>query len=75
MLAEIILALYAIVILIYLFISFFIVYHMVRFSSESELNTVMLVFFVVVSAGLLFSNLLMFFSMDWNTILSKLLAF
>jgi len=73
MVSLIIFALYATVILIYLFISFFIVYHLVKYSVDSEFKTVMMVFFVVVSAGLLISNMALFFSIDWNLVFSNLL--
>lgn len=73
MLSLAILALYAIIILMYVITSFFIVYHLTKYSLGSEMKTVMLVFFVVVAAGLLFSNLLLFFSIDWNVLFHKLL--
>lgn len=72
MASLIILALYAIIILIYILISFFIVYHLVKYSTVSEFKIVMLVFFVVMSAGLLISNLALFFSIDWNFLISDL---
>lgn len=74
MASLIILGFYSLIILMYVLASFFVVYHLVKYSLNSELNTVMLIFFVVVSAGLLFSNLLLFFSIDWNTMLSKLIS-
>lgn len=74
MAALIILVLYAIVIIIYVLISLFIVYHLVRFSVESELKVVMLVAFVFVTAGLLLANLMLFFSIDWNSLVAKFLA-
>jgi hypothetical protein len=54
-------------------ISFFIVYHLTRYSVDSHFKLVMLVFFVVVSAGLFLSNIALFFSIDWNMLISKLL--
>lgn len=69
----IILALYLLIIIMYVLVSFFIVYHLSKYSINSELKLVMLVFFVVVSAGLLFSNLLLFFSIDWNGLIAKLM--
>ncbi len=73
MISIIILALYAIVVLIYILISLFIVYHLARFSADSELKYLMLVVFVLVAAGLLFANAMLFFSIDWNTIISNFL--
>ena len=73
MASLIILALYAIIILIYTLTSFFIVYHLVRFSVESEFKVVMLIAFVLVSAGLLLSNLMLFFSINWNSLIANFL--
>lgn len=68
MFAAIVLTLYFIFIIMYLLISFFIVYHLSTYSIGRELRTVMLSLFILISAGLLFSNLLLFFSIDWNTL-------
>ncbi|MFA4817826.1 MAG: hypothetical protein WC608_03865 [Parcubacteria group bacterium] len=73
MISIIVLALYAIVVLIYVLISLFIVYHLVRFSADSELKYLMLVVFVLVATGLLIANAMLFFSIDWNTIISNFL--
>jgi len=69
----IILALYAVIIITFAIISFFIVYHLTHYSVDSEFKVVMLVFFVVVSAGLFLSNLALFFSINWNSVVVKLL--
>lgn len=74
MISIIVLALYAIVVLIYVLISFFIVYHLVRFSADSELKYLMLVVFVLVAAGLLLANTMLFFSIDWNSLISNFLS-
>lgn len=74
MISLIIFALYAVLILIYILTSLFIVYHLVKYSVTSEMKIIMLVFFVVVSAGLLLSNLALFFSIDWNALVSSLAA-
>ncbi len=73
MINLIILVLYLIIIFVYLVISFFIVYHLANYSINSELRIVMLSFFVLVSAGLLLSNIALFFSMNWSDIISQLL--
>ena len=73
MISIIVLALYAIVVLIYVLISFFIVYHLVRFSADSELKYLMLVVFVLVAAGLLIANAMLFFSLNWNSLISNFL--
>jgi hypothetical protein len=73
MASIIILALYAIIILIYILISLFIVYHLVRFSLDSEINHIMLVVFILIAAGLLLANAMLFFSLDWNSLISNFL--
>lgn len=73
MISLIILALYAIVVLIYILVSLFIAYHLVRFSADSELKYLMLVVFVLVAAGLLFANIMLFFSLNWNSLISNFL--
>lgn len=73
MASLIILALYAIIILIFALISFFIVYHLTSYSVDSQLKIVMLVFFVIVSAGLFVSNVALFFSINWETVVTKLM--
>lgn len=74
MFATLILVLYAVVILIYLLISFFIVYHLANYSINPELRIVMLALFIIVSSGLFFSNLLLFFAIDWNGIIASLIT-
>ena len=69
-----ILALYAVVIVTFSIISFFIIYHLTHYTVDSEFKIVMLVFFVVVSSGLFLSNLALFFSTNWNEIITKLLS-
>jgi hypothetical protein len=73
MASLLILVLYLVIILIFSIISLFIVYHLVKYSVDSEFKIVMLVFFVIVSAGLLLSNIVLFFSVNWNLLTSKLL--
>jgi hypothetical protein len=73
MISIISLALYAIVVLIYILISLFIIYHLAHFSADSELKYLMLIVFVLVAFGLLIANMMLFFSIDWNTIISNFL--
>jgi len=72
MASLIIFTLYAIVILIYILISLFIVYHLAKYTTRPELKIVSLAFFIIVSIGLLFSNLILFFSVDWAILISNL---
>lgn len=74
MFAIILLALYLVVIFIYLLMSFFVVYHLASYSINPELRIVMLALFIIVSGGLLFANLLLFFAIDWNGIISSIIT-
>lgn len=65
-------SLYLIILLIYFFLAFFILYHLVRYSINPVMKLFSLVFFSVVSAGLLLANISLFFSIDWNRIVSNL---
>ncbi|KKR21250.1 MAG: hypothetical protein UT50_C0010G0018 [Candidatus Moranbacteria bacterium GW2011_GWA2_39_41] len=73
MITLVLLALYGIIILTFLIVSFFIIYHLVTYSINSELKIIMLFLFVVVTAGLLISNLALFFSIDWNNLIADFL--
>jgi len=73
MLSLLISTLYLTVLFIYVLASAFIIYHLIRYSAASEMKTLMLILFIAVSAGLLFSNLLLFFSIDWDAMLYKLI--
>ena len=59
---------------IVMLVFFFIVYHLVKYSVDPAMKLIMLVFFVLVSAGLFLSNLALFFSTNWNEIITKLLS-
>lgn len=69
MIGIIIFILYFLFVAFYLLASFFIVYHLASYSINPELRIIMLALFILVSGGLLFSNLLLFFSTNWNGIL------
>ena len=66
-----ILGLYAIIILTFVLLYAFIIYHLVRYSINASLNKILLPFFILISTGLLFSNVLLFFSVDWNKLFSQ----
>jgi hypothetical protein len=70
MIASLILIFYFIFIVIYLLTSFFIVYHLASYSINPELRIMMLSLFILVSGGLFFFNLILFFSADWNKMLA-----
>lgn len=65
----IIILLYALCIVLYIVISIFVVYHLLKYAINSELNVVMLPLFVIVSIGLLIPNLMLFSSIDWSFLL------
>ena len=67
---AIIFLLYFISVLFYLIFSCFIVYHLLKYSVNSELNVVMLPLFIIVTIGLLIPNIMLFSFIDWNIILS-----
>jgi hypothetical protein len=64
--------LYLIIILVYLIVSGFIVYHLKKYSLNSPLNRILLPLFIVISILLVFSNFLLFSSIDWTAIISQL---
>jgi hypothetical protein len=72
--AIILLALYGIVILLYVITCFFIVYHLVNFSVNYAMKIFTLFVFIVLASGLLVSNGLLFFSIDWNYLIYNLIA-
>jgi len=68
----IILAIYLIIIAIFIVIATFIAYHLKKYSLNAPLNNFLLPFFLVISAFLLFSNLLLFSSVNWSGLMSML---
>ncbi|MCX6761713.1 MAG: hypothetical protein NTY33_02610 [Candidatus Moranbacteria bacterium] len=70
---AIILVLYAIFILSAALVSFFIVYHLVKYSINPHFSHLLVLVFTIVSAILLLSNLILFFSVDWNMIITNLI--
>lgn len=75
MITAAILVLYFILLAIFLVLAFFIAYHLVNFSLNAEFMIIMLSFFSIVSAGLLLSNVAIFFSINWNGIISRVISF
>lgn len=74
MLSLVILALYGILILLYVITCFFIAYHLVNFSLDSAMKIVTLIVFIILSSGLLAYNVLLFFSIDWDFLISNLMS-
>jgi len=67
-------SLYFIILITFVLLYFFIIYHMIKYSVNSYLNKILLPVFIVVSTLLLFSNILLFFSVDWKLLLSNFLS-
>lgn len=65
--------LYAIIVISFVLIYFFIIYHLSRYSTDSNLNKIILPFFIIISTLLLFSNILLFFSIDWKALIGKII--
>jgi hypothetical protein len=68
---AIIFSLYFIILLTFVLLYFFIVYHLIKYSINASLNKILLPVFIVVSTLLLFSNIILFFSIDWKQLISK----
>lgn len=63
--------LYFIVLILYLLTSFFIVYHLVKYSIHSSLNHIALIIFIVVSIPLILSNVILFNLVNWQGLLAN----
>lgn len=62
-------ALYLLFVLIYVVISLFIIYHLSKYSTHPGLKTFSVLFFIIISLGLLSSNVMLFYSIDWNVLI------
>lgn len=69
---SLILIFYSVIVLFYILTYFFIIYHLTRYSINSSLKQKILPLFVIVSALLLISNMLLFLSIDWQEIFLSL---
>jgi hypothetical protein len=72
--ALIILAMYSVLIILYIITCFFVVYHLVNFSLNPQMKVSMLISFVLLAGGLLAYNGLLFFSIDWNDLVYNLIT-
>ena len=68
MTSAIILVFYFILVVIYMLVSAFIVYHLATYTLNAEMRVVMISLFCIISGGLLFSNLILFFSINWTVL-------
>lgn len=65
-------SLYFLILLLYAVTGYFVVYHLIRYSINSELNKIVIPLFLIITPLLILSNMLLFFSIDWETIFSNL---
>ncbi|HAI73947.1 MAG TPA: hypothetical protein DCS28_01515 [Candidatus Moranbacteria bacterium] len=71
---SIIFIIYAFFIFCYFLISFFIAYHLIKYAINSHFSHLMVAFFSIISLFLLISNIFLFFSVDWQTILKNIFS-
>ena len=64
--------LYGIILLSYILISVFIVYHLAKYTIHSSLNYAALIIFIVISIPLIISNIILFSLVDWTGIINSL---
>lgn len=62
--------LYLLLIIIYMIMALFVVYHIVRFSFHKSVTALTLVIFISVFMFLLFSNLTLFLAVKWEKVFS-----
>lgn len=65
-------AVYAIIAITFVLLYFFVIYHLSRYSINAHVRKIILPIFIVFSTLLLFSNILLFFAVDWNYLLSQI---
>lgn len=68
--AGVITIFYLIIVLIYILLSLFVVYHLVRYSVEQNMENFSVTVFSAVALGLLIANVILFFSINWDFIIS-----
>lgn len=71
---ALILGIYALFIFSFALVSFFIIYHLVKYSINSHFSRTMVIFFSIFSILLLISNISLFFSVDWNNFISQIFS-
>ena len=73
MLLAIIYSIYALFVLSFLIISFFIIYHLINYSINSHFSRLMVSIFSIVFIFLLICNIILFLSVDWSSMSTNLL--
>ncbi len=71
---SIILAMYLLIILIYIIVSLFIIYHLAKYSVNTRVSLIMLPLFITGAVILLIADIALFFSINWN-FLNNFLSF
>lgn len=64
--SSLIILFYFLMLLFYILTSIFIAYHLAKFALVSSVKFIVLGLFSIVSAWLILSNLIIFFSIDWE---------
>lgn len=67
-------AIYGLIMLMNILFALFIIYHLVTYSINSHFSRMMVLFFSIISAILIISNLFLFLTTDWKTVLASLLS-
>jgi hypothetical protein len=70
---AIVYGLYALFILCYLMVSYFIIYHLINYAINSRFSKLMVSVFSLISIFLFLSNLVLFFSVNWNETIANFL--
>lgn len=65
---------YLVIVLIYILAALFIMYHIMKFSLHKSTAVLTLAIFLPVFGTLLFTNLMLFLSINWNEILSNIVS-
>ncbi|PIP26388.1 MAG: hypothetical protein COX31_02420 [Candidatus Moranbacteria bacterium CG23_combo_of_CG06-09_8_20_14_all_40_16] len=74
MIQSVITILYGIIVLSYVLVSLFIIYHIFNYSFNSGFKFFSLLIFTLVSASLLITNLMFFWAINWSEIFSKIIT-
>ena len=73
MIQSIITIFYGIIVLSYVLVSLFIIYHILRYSFNSGFKLFSLIIFTLVSVSLLITNMMFFSAINWPAIFSGLI--
>ena len=69
---AVILSLYLLIAAIYLLACVFIIYHIAKYSLNQSIKVFTLLIFTVIALMFFMINLVLFFSVDWNSVLSNI---